>query len=94
MKIYWGNEGVYPLIFNLDTRWPRYLQAKSPRYPLDRRLGESQSRWGHSEGKKFHHFSCRKLNTGRPAHSLVTTLTELPRCILILSSHLREGLAE
>jgi hypothetical protein len=47
-------------IFNLGTRWrwvvrfipwPHYPQAKSPQYPLDRRLGKLQSQPGYS-GKK------------------------------------------
>jgi len=34
--------------------WPLYPQGKSPWYPLDRRLGEPQSRSGcGSEEKKF-----------------------------------------
>jgi hypothetical protein len=35
-------------ILNLSTRWrwPHYPQGKSPRYPLDRRLGGSQNQSG------------------------------------------------
>jgi hypothetical protein len=47
-----GSGGIAPRILDPDTRWrrvvsftprPLYPQAKSPRYPLDRRLGGSQS---------------------------------------------------
>jgi hypothetical protein len=50
-----GNGGVAPRIFSLSAKWRRvdsftflslYPQGKSPRYPLDRRLGEPQSRFG------------------------------------------------
>jgi hypothetical protein len=52
IKIYGG---IVPRILNLGTRWkpvvnimprPLYLQGKSPWYPLDRRLGESQNQSG------------------------------------------------
>jgi hypothetical protein len=55
MKAYWGSGSVALRIFGLDTRWrwvvsfmprPIYPQVKSPCYPLDRRLGEPQSRSG------------------------------------------------
>jgi hypothetical protein len=29
--------------------------------------------------RKSHHYPCRELNPGRPAHSLISILTELPR---------------
>jgi len=32
-----------------------------------------------AKGKKSHHFHCRELNPGRPAHSLVSVVTKLPR---------------
>jgi hypothetical protein len=40
-----------------------------------------QRRSGHSGGeeKNSHRFHCREMNLGRPARSLVTILTELPR---------------
>jgi hypothetical protein len=55
MEVYWGNEGIAPRILDLRTRWrwvvnftPQllYPQGKSPWYPLDRRLGGPQSRFG------------------------------------------------
>jgi hypothetical protein len=55
MKTYWWNGGIAPRILNLGTRWrwvviftlqPLYPQWKSPRYPLDSRLGGSHSRSG------------------------------------------------
>jgi hypothetical protein len=54
MKAYWGSGSTAPHI-DLATRWrqvisvtswPLYPQGKSPRYPLDRRLGGPQSRSG------------------------------------------------
>jgi hypothetical protein len=51
----WGNGGTAPRIVNFGTRWrgmisftllPLYLRVKSPWYPLDRRLGGTQSRSG------------------------------------------------
>jgi hypothetical protein len=57
-----GSGGIAPRILNLGTRssWvvsftiqPLYTQAKSPRYPLDRRLGGLQSQSGRGgEGKR------------------------------------------
>jgi hypothetical protein len=50
-----GSGGIAPLILDLGTRWrwvvsftplPLYPQGKSRRYPLDRRLGGTQSRSG------------------------------------------------
>jgi hypothetical protein len=41
MKI-WGSGGTAPLILNLDRIWPLCLQAKRPRYPLNRELGGTQ----------------------------------------------------
>jgi hypothetical protein len=55
MKTYWGSGGIAPRILDLGTKWrwvvsfmprPLYSQGKSPRYPLDRRLGGPQSRSG------------------------------------------------
>jgi hypothetical protein len=48
------------------TLWPLYQWGKYPRFSLRRRLGGIQSRSGR-----------RKSNPGRPAHSLITVLTEL-----------------
>jgi hypothetical protein len=53
-----GSGGIAPRVLDLGTRrwvvsftsWPLYHRGKSPEYPLDRRLGESQSRsWGGGE---------------------------------------------
>jgi len=50
-----GSEGVAPRIPNLGTRWrsvvsltprPLYSRGKSPRHPLDRKMGGPQSRSG------------------------------------------------
>jgi hypothetical protein len=55
MKTYWCKGGTVPRILDLGTRWGwvvsfmpplLYPQGKSPRYPLDRRLGGPQSRSG------------------------------------------------
>jgi hypothetical protein len=54
-----------------------YPQEKSPRYPLDRRPGGPQSRFGRC-GKE-NKSSCRESNPGYPAHSVVAILTELTR---------------
>jgi hypothetical protein len=68
IKDYWGSEGIAPQILNLDTDGSCHLHSpatitpgENPRYPLDRRLGESQSR-------------CER---GRPDCSLVTILSQL-----------------
>jgi hypothetical protein len=61
MKAYWGSVDIAPRILDLGTRWrwvvsftprPLYPQGKSPRYPLDRRLGGPQSRSGRSGEEK------------------------------------------
>jgi hypothetical protein len=56
-----GSRGIAPSILGLDTKWrsvvsfttwPLYPQGNSPSCPLDRRLGESQSRsWRGGEEK-------------------------------------------
>jgi hypothetical protein len=60
MKAYRGSGGIDPRILDLGTRcrWmvsftprPLYPQGRIPWYPLDRRLGGTQSRSGHGEGK-------------------------------------------
>jgi hypothetical protein len=76
VKIYWGSGSTAPRILNLGTRWRQmvsftpllhYNRDKSPRYPLDRRLGGTQSRSGRGgEQKKLHHRPCRQLSRGRP----------------------------
>jgi hypothetical protein len=61
MKSYWGSRGIAPRILELGTRWRRvvsfkprqlYPQRKSTWYPLDRRLGEPQSRSGRGGEEK------------------------------------------
>jgi hypothetical protein len=61
MKAYWGSEGIAPRILNFGTRWsravsftprPLYTQGNSPLYPLDRRLGGPQSRFGRGGEEK------------------------------------------
>jgi hypothetical protein len=62
METYWGSGGIAPHAFltsALDggewsaSRPGRFTpQGKSPRYPLDRRLGESQSRSGYGDEEK------------------------------------------
>jgi hypothetical protein len=56
-----GSGGIAPRINNLGTRWrwvvsftprPLYPQGKSPRYPLQRRLGGPQSRSGRGGEEK------------------------------------------
>jgi hypothetical protein len=60
-KAYWGRAGTAPRILDLGTRWrqvvnftprPLYPQGKSLWCPLDRRLGEPQSRSGHGGKEK------------------------------------------
>jgi len=60
-KKYWGSGGIAPHILDVGTTWrwvvsftprPLYTQGKSPRYPLDRRLGGPQSRSGHGGEEK------------------------------------------
>jgi hypothetical protein len=43
-------------------------------------VGHSRSGRG-GEKKKSHHWSCRELNPGRAARSLVSVLTELRRLV-------------
>jgi hypothetical protein len=61
MQAYWGSGGIAPRIFDLGTRrrWvisftprPLYLQGKSPRYALDKRMGGPQSRSGRGGEEK------------------------------------------
>jgi hypothetical protein len=61
MKAYWGVNVQLHAFFNLGTRWrwvvsftPRllYPQRKSPLYPLDRRLGGPQNRYGRGGEEK------------------------------------------
>jgi hypothetical protein len=58
------------------------LRDKSTRYPWNRRRDRPQSRSeSGSEEKKSCHY--RESNRGRPAHSLVTVLTELSQTLII-----------
>jgi len=56
-----GSGGIAPRILNLGTRWrrvvsftplPLYPSKKSPRYSLDRRLGEPESQSGRGSEEK------------------------------------------
>jgi hypothetical protein len=80
MKTCWRRGGIAPHILNLGTKWrwvvcqlhvPAALSPeKSPRYPLDRRLGGTQSQSeGSGKDKKFDHLACRELNGSRTARS-------------------------
>jgi hypothetical protein len=89
MKIYWGSGGAVPRIHNLGTRWRwmvifsswlLYTRLGSTLYVLDMTLGVPQSQSGPSgDEKEPHHCPCRDLNTGRPARSLGSILTELSK---------------
>jgi hypothetical protein len=90
MKTYCGSRGIAPHIPNADTtcRTVVSLTPRSfyPRYPLDKRLGVPQSRYGRGgEEKETHHCPCRESNSGRSARSLATFLTELTRLSLLHS---------
>jgi hypothetical protein len=54
MKAYWGSGGIATLIFEWSASRPgrSTSQAKSPWYPLDRSLGEPQSRFGRESEEK------------------------------------------
>jgi len=83
----YGESGTAPCILNLSIRWrgvvsftPRPLQLwrNSPRYPLDRRLGEPQRRTGGGgEEKNIPLLPLPGIESRSPAHSLVTILTEI-----------------
>jgi hypothetical protein len=84
MKTYWGSEDIAPRTINRGIRWrwvvsftsrPPYRFGKSPHWPLDRRLGWSQSRSGRGGGP----CPCRESNPDRRSRSQVIILTEL-RC--------------
>jgi hypothetical protein len=56
-------------------------------YPLDKRMGGPQSRFGSGgEGKNSHDYPSWELRPGRPTRSLVTILTELSRLVISLYS--------
>jgi hypothetical protein len=61
MKMYWVRGGTAPRILDLGARWrwmvsftprPLYSQGKSSQNPLDRRVGEPQSRSGRGGEEK------------------------------------------
>jgi hypothetical protein len=58
MKTYWESGGIAPRILDLGmvscALWQLYPQGKSPRYPLDRRLG----------GLELHKKLCGECNIG------------------------------
>jgi len=81
MKTCWGCGGTAPQI-NLGTWWKWVINfmpwALCSWYPLNRKLGGSQSQSGHSgEKKQTLHCSCQESNPSCPAHTLVTILNEL-----------------
>jgi len=84
----WGSGGIVPRIVNLGSRWrwvvsftprPLYPRGRSFWYQFDRRLGGPHRRSGRGgEEKQSLHCPCRQSNPFRPAHNLITILTELP----------------
>jgi hypothetical protein len=98
MKTYWGNRCIAPRIFSLGSRWrwlvsftswPLYSRSRNTRDSLDGRLGGPQTRSGcGGKEKKFQYCPCRVWNTGRPAHSMVPVLTELPRHVNLLEKNM------
>jgi hypothetical protein len=87
-----GSGGIAPRVRNLGIRWrpvvsfnssPLYSQGKTlQRCPFDKRLRGLQSRCGRvGEETKCLPYPCpcQESNPGRPACSLVTKVTELPR---------------
>jgi hypothetical protein len=72
MKTYGESEGICPRIIGLDTKWrcavsfklrPLYPHGKSPQHPLDRKLGEPMSRYGHGGDEKNSQISIKNLST-------------------------------
>jgi hypothetical protein len=82
MKTYRGVEvQLHPFLNSAVDRGPQplYLRAKSPRYPLDRRLAGPQSRSERSgEERKSQHCPYREVNPHRPARSIVSILSYCP----------------
>jgi hypothetical protein len=60
------------------TPQPLHPRVKSHLYPLDGRLGRPQSRYKFDREEK-NPCPWRKSNSGRPARSLVTIMTEVSR---------------
>jgi hypothetical protein len=84
---YWGSRDKAPRILKLGTKW-RWMVSFTLR-PLGRRRKDPGNRWiigwvGPRVGldaatKRKNPCPCRELNHNRPARSLVTILTGLPR---------------
>jgi hypothetical protein len=68
-----------------------YPQRKSTRHPSFRRISGPQSRSERDGKEKMPHCPCWELNPGRPAHSLVTLLTELPRLLIMKHTILKSN---
>jgi hypothetical protein len=96
----WGSRGIALCILDLVITWrlmvsttPQFLysRVKSPQYPLDGRLGGPQNWSGcYGEEKNLLPLLGIKLQfLGRPAHSLVTILTELSRLLTYTRRFLR-----
>jgi hypothetical protein len=80
MEAYWGVEVQLHVLFDLGTRWrwmvsftswSLYPQGKSSLYPLDWRLGGSQSRFGRGNEEKNSQSppGIEPCNPDRPARS-------------------------
>jgi hypothetical protein len=91
-KEYWRSGGIAPRILILCTRWrwvvsftPRLLydRGRSLHYIAERRPGGPQNRSGRDSEEKNPPPPGRDPKPGRPARSLVTILTELPRLLLV-----------
>jgi hypothetical protein len=85
VTVLWRHVGEWrysSTFLNLSTRWrwvvsftplPLYPRGKSPRYPLDRRLGEPQSRSGPCEQEKNLALPGIEPGPELPNHFLFTT---------------------
>jgi hypothetical protein len=92
MKTYWWVEVYHPAFWTSALDGSRWSASRRGRFnPEDRAYGthwtegwlgglQGQSVHGDEE-KQSNIFSCRELNPGRPARSLITTLYEL-YCLL------------
>jgi len=85
-----GSGGISPLILKFGTSWcPGRFNRRwnISRYPSDRSLGGARTCLDAvARREKSHHCPCGEPNPGRPVHSPVTILTELP---LLLPGYLR-----
>jgi len=69
------------------TSWPLYFRGKSPRFPLDSRLGGPRAGLGAvANREKSLPAPAGDQIPCRPVRSPVITLTELLRLLLLLSS--------